>query len=186
MINFLDSMKTTRRMKDISSGLALLLLGGLLAGCGRKEEAAPPTPAAAAPPPEVVAAPAPTPVPTYSAADTAAAVAERLRQIEAAQKADVLIYGIGVRSEREQYDFGVLKKFAEETGGSFFSPRARFSEIQEAFRAIGEQIQGQYSLAYNPTDKTKDGSYRKIDIRCKVKGVRIRARKGYYAPEADS
>ncbi len=87
MINFLDSMKTTRRMKDISSGLALLLLGGLLVGCGRKEEAAPPTPAAAAPPPEVVAAPAPTPVPTYSPADTAAAVAERLRQIEAAQKA---------------------------------------------------------------------------------------------------
>lgn len=118
-------------------------------------------------------------------ADTSSRVRKE-EAIEAAQKADVLIYGIGVRSEREQYDFGVLKKFAEETGGSFFSPRARFSEIQEAFRAIGEQIQGQYSLAYNPTDKTKDGSYRKIDIRCKVKGVRIRARKGYYAPEADS
>ena len=118
-------------------------------------------------------------------ADTSSRVRKE-EAIEAAQKADVLIYGIGVRSQGQQYDFGVLKKFAEETGGSFFSPRARFSEIQEAFRAIGEQIQGQYSLAYNPTDKTKDGSYRKIDIRCKVKGVRIRARKGYYAPEADS
>jgi len=118
-------------------------------------------------------------------ADTSSRVRKE-EAIEAAQKADVLIYGIGVRSQGQQYDFGVLKKFAEETGGSFFSPRARFAEIQEAFQAIGEQIKGQYSLAYNPTDKTKDGSYRRIDIRCKVKGVRIRARKGYYAPEADS
>jgi Ca-activated chloride channel family protein len=102
--------------------------------------------------------------------------------IEAAQKDDVLIYGIGVRSE----DFvpGVLKKFAEETGGAFFSPRARFAEIQAAFRAIGEEIQGQYSLAYSSTNKKKDGTFRSIDLRCKVRGVRIRTRRGYYAPKS--
>jgi VWFA-related protein len=101
--------------------------------------------------------------------------------IEAAQKSDALIYGIGVRSADS--DFVVLKKFADETGGAFFSPRARFDEIQAAFRAIGEEIQGQYSLAYSSTNKKRDGSFRSLDLRCKIHGVRIRTRKGYYAPK---
>jgi VWFA-related protein len=104
--------------------------------------------------------------------------------IETAQKNDVIIYGIGVQGDNRA-NFGVLKKFAEETGGSFFSPHARLAEIQAAFRAIGTELQGQYSLAYSPTDNKKDGTFRSIKIRCKQSGVRIRARKGYYAPKAD-
>ena len=104
--------------------------------------------------------------------------------IEAAQRSDALIYGIGVRSPGFGHDFGVLKKFAEETGGEFFSPRANLDEIREAFRSIGENIQGQYSLAYRSSDGRKDGKFRSIKIRCKVRGVRIRARSGYYAPKS--
>jgi VWFA-related protein len=103
--------------------------------------------------------------------------------IESAQKNDVMIYGIGVRGEFGA-KFGVLKKFAEETGGDFFSPRARFSEIQEAFRAIGTELQGQYSIGYSPSNKKKDGTFRSIEIRSKLNGIKIRARKGYYAPRA--
>jgi len=103
--------------------------------------------------------------------------------IEAAQRNDVIIYGIGVRGELGAR-FGVLKKFAEETGGSFFSPHAKQPEIQAAFHAIGTELQGQYSLAYSSTNKKRDGSFRSIEIRCKLNGVRIRARKGYYAPKA--
>jgi VWFA-related protein len=105
----------------------------------------------------------------------------REEAIEAAQKSDVLIYGIGVQTMGSS--FGALRKFAEETGGAFFSPRARPEEIRAAFRAIREDIQGQYSLAYN-LNARKDGSFHSIDIRCKVSGVKIRARKGYYAPKA--
>lgn len=104
--------------------------------------------------------------------------------IRSAQKSDALIYGIGVRGDEYGTNFSVLKKFAEETGGAFFSPRAKFSEIQSAFRAIGEDIQGQYSLAYSSTNTNKDGSFRTIDLRCKVRGVRVRTRKGYYAPKS--
>lgn len=104
--------------------------------------------------------------------------------IEAAQRSDTLIYGIGVRNRGFRHNFGVLKKFAEETGGEFFSPRAELDEIREAFASIGEDIKGQYSLAYRSNDRRKDGKFRSIDIRCKVRGVRIRARRGYYAPKA--
>lgn len=101
--------------------------------------------------------------------------------IEAAQRSDVLIYGIGVQTENSS--FRVLKKFTEETGGAFFSPHARPAEIREAFRSIGDDIQGQYSLAYGLSPK-KDGSFHSIEIRCNAQGVRVRARKGYYAPKA--
>jgi len=101
--------------------------------------------------------------------------------IEAAQKNDVIIYGIGVRGDFGA-NFGVLKKFADETGGSFFSPRARLAEMEAAFRSINEELQGQYSLAYTSTNKRRDGAFRAIEIRPKVGGLRVRARKGYYAP----
>ena len=112
--------------------------------------------------------------------DTASKVRKE-EAIEAAQKSDALIYGIGVRSPEFNSNFGVLKNFAEETGGEFFSPRAKLNEIRDAFRSIGEDIRGQYSLAYRSGDQRKDGKFRAISIRCKKRGVRIRARKGYYA-----
>jgi len=103
--------------------------------------------------------------------------------IEAAQKNDVLIYGIGVRGDFGA-NFAVLRKFSEETGGSFFSPKARLEEIRAAFNAINEELQGQYSLAYVSANKRRDGSFRTVEIRCKLPGVRVRTRKGYYAPKA--
>jgi Ca-activated chloride channel family protein len=102
--------------------------------------------------------------------------------IEAAQRGDVLIYGIGVRDSFGE-SFNVLRRFAEETGGGFFSPNARLSELRDAFRSIGEDLQGQYSIAYKSTNDLKDGTYRNIELRCKIPGVRVRARKGYYAPK---
>jgi Ca-activated chloride channel family protein len=110
----------------------------------------------------------------------------RLRKevaIEAAQRSDVLIYGIGVRGDYGT-NFGVLKRFAEDTGGMFFSPRARLDEVQSAFRAIGEDLQGQYSLAYISTNTNRDGLFRTIEIRSKINGIRVRSRKGYYAPKS--
>jgi len=81
-------------------------------------------------------------------------------------------------------NFAVLRKFSEETGGSFFSPKARLEEIRAAFNAINEELQGQYSLAYVSANKRRDGSFRTVEIRCKLPGVRVRTRKGYYAPKA--
>jgi Ca-activated chloride channel homolog len=112
--------------------------------------------------------------------DTASKVSKE-QAIEAAQKADATIYGIGVASEFG-VDFGILKKFAEDTGGDFFSPRARFSDVQAAFQAIGQDLNNRYSLAYTSNYKKKDGSFHAIHIRCKVSGVRVRSRKGYYSP----
>jgi Ca-activated chloride channel family protein len=98
-----------------------------------------------------------------------------------AQRNDVLIYGIGIKGSLGA-NFGVLRAFAEQTGGTFFSPRVNAAEIRAAFRSIGQDLRGRYSLAYSSRNKTKDGHFRAIQIRAKPTGLRIRARKGYYAP----
>jgi len=113
--------------------------------------------------------------------------ASKIRQetaIVTAQRHDVLIYGIGIRSEYYATRFEVLKRFATETGGRFFPLRANPDEMQDAFQSIHRELQSQYSLAYTSTNTNRDGSYRSIQVRCKRGGVRIRARQGYYAPIA--
>jgi Ca-activated chloride channel homolog len=108
-----------------------------------------------------------------------------MEAIASVQRRDVLVYGIGVLcSQCYPADLDALKRFTKETGGMFFSPKAQLSAIREAFRVIGLDIQGQYSLAYTPENIVHDGSFRSLDLRCRVPGVRIRTRKGYYAPSA--
>jgi VWFA-related protein len=113
--------------------------------------------------------------------DTISKVGEG-KAIETAQEHDVLIYGIGFRSDTHGAKFGVLKKFAEETGGRFISSQTTPNEMQAAFQLIQQELQNQYSLAYTSTNTHRDGSYRSIEVRCKGGGVRIRSRKWYYAP----
>ena len=101
--------------------------------------------------------------------------------IEAAQKADTILYvllcadrgGWGGRGENE------MKKLTEETGGRVIDVGNKFEKLQEAFDQIANEMRSQYSLGYTPTNKTQDGSYRKLEIKSSV--GKVQARKGYYA-----
>jgi Ca-activated chloride channel homolog len=105
--------------------------------------------------------------------------------IESAQKRDALIYGIGVLCDQCGHsDLEALKKLAKETGGRFFSPKDKLSAIKQAFSAIQQDIQGQYGIAYYPGNIVRDGSFRSLELKCRIPGVRISVRKGYYSPKA--
>ena len=103
-----------------------------------------------------------------------------------AQKGDVLIYGIGVRSDAFRADFGVLKDFAKDTGGRFFRAKANFRELQAAFQEINQDLKNQYGIAYSPANAKQDGTFRKIKVRCLTKSYTVKARSGYYAPKDGS
>jgi len=105
--------------------------------------------------------------------------------IAAAQKVDVLIYGIGVKSDIFPADFGVLRDFAKQTGGRFSVARTRFSELEEAFEGIHRDLQNQYAIAYSSTNQKQDGTFRKLEVRCKNKIFTVKTRSGYYAPKED-
>ncbi len=105
--------------------------------------------------------------------------------IERAQKADALIYTIGIG---DSYNFGVnegaLRKIAEQTGGRAYFPRSE-RELREAFAQIQRDLREQYLVAYSPLNKARDGSYRRIQIEITNpelrKQLKLNYRPGYFA-----
>jgi len=115
--------------------------------------------------------------------------------IEAAQKANVIVYGILIADRAAYGDvvFGysgnsALKKIAEETGGRMIDVGNNGRKLQAAFQQIEDELRTQYVASYTPTNNKADGSYRKLDVSCKAdKGdeLKVQVRKGYYAVAAN-
>ncbi len=109
--------------------------------------------------------------------------------IEAAQKADAIIYSIYYVDPRAYGGTGLLyfpgngdlKKMSEQTGGRMFEV-GRKNTLEDIFRQIQEEMRSQYAIGYVSTNTARDGSYRRVDVRTKQKGLKVQARKGYYAP----
>jgi VWFA-related protein len=107
--------------------------------------------------------------------------------IEAAQRADAIIYGI-LYVDRGFYGgfgmgyggAGVLKRMAEETGGRLFEV-GRKNTLDQIFTQIQDEMRTQYLIGYTPTNSAKDGSYRRIDLHTHDKDQKVQVRKGYYA-----
>lgn len=110
--------------------------------------------------------------------------------IERAQKADALIYAIGIG---DRYTFNVnegsLKKIAEQTGGRAYFPRHE-GDLRDAFAQIQRDLREQYLVAYSPLNKARDGSFRKIEIQVvnpnlKQRDLKLNYRTGYFAKTAN-
>jgi len=106
--------------------------------------------------------------------------------IERALKADALVYAIGIG---DRYTFNVnegsLRKIAEQTGGRAYFPKHE-RDLNEAFEQIQKDLREQYLVAYSPTNKARDGSYRKIEIEVinpelKQQNLKLNYRAGYFA-----
>jgi Ca-activated chloride channel family protein len=110
--------------------------------------------------------------------------------IERAQKADALIYAIGIGdSYQGGVDEGSLRKITEKTGGRAYFPRSE-SEMRNAFAQIQRDLREQYLLAYSPANKARDGSYRRIQIEVidpelRKEKLKLNYRPGYFAKTAD-
>jgi VWFA-related protein len=106
--------------------------------------------------------------------------------IDRAQKSDALIYAIGIG---DRYSFNVnegdLRKIAEKTGGRAYFPKHE-RDLRDAFTQIQRDLREQYLVAYSPTNKARDGSYRKIEIQVvnpalKQQELKLNYRAGYFA-----
>jgi VWFA-related protein len=112
--------------------------------------------------------------------------------IEAAQKANVIVYPILI-ADREQYlsmgeiymGSSAMSQLAEQTGGRVINVGNSGRKLEDAFDQIQDELRTQYLLSYTPTNKSADGTYRKIELDC-GKGLKIQARKGYYAVPGNS
>jgi VWFA-related protein len=106
----------------------------------------------------------------------------RLQTMEMARRAEVIIYTIStnIRGSRMPGD-KVLQEFAEETGGRYFQPFS-WEDLDEAFQAIDTELRSQYTISYRPTTP-RDGQYHEIEIRSLQRGLKVRARRGYFATQ---
>jgi len=97
------------------------------------------------------------------------------------------LYAIGLLGdELQQSDTGALRNLAEATGGVAYFPK-RLDEVSEITRTVARDIHSQYTIGYKPTNHSKDGGYRAIEVRAQTPGHRkltVRTRSGYYAGEA--
>lgn len=105
--------------------------------------------------------------------------------IEAAQKADTIVYVL-LCADRGFYGFGgyggegEMRKLTAETGGRVIDVGNKPEKLKAAFDQISDELRSQYNIGYVPTNLTKDGGFRKVEIRSKD-GYKIQSRNGYFA-----
>jgi len=107
--------------------------------------------------------------------------------IEAAQKADVIVYVLLCADRGGYFSSGMsytgesdMRKLTEQTGGRVINVGNKFDKLKEAFDQIAAELRSQYNVGYVPTNLQLDGTYRKLEIKNK-QNYKIQARAGYYA-----
>ncbi|HEY6293474.1 MAG TPA: VWA domain-containing protein [Terriglobia bacterium] len=117
------------------------------------------------------------------------------------QQSNAVIYTIGllgdeanqtglfkVHSGGDRHAKKVLEQLAQATGGSAYFPAA-LGEVDPTCRQIAHDIRNQYTLAYYPTNKAADGSFRPVHVEAFEHGTRkklvVRTKPGYYAPRSE-
>jgi len=109
------------------------------------------------------------------------------------KESDVQIYAVGIYESvgsrdltpEETHGPELLTQIADQTGGRHF-PAQNVNELADIAVKIGMELHSEYVLYFNPTNKNKDGKYRKLRVKLVVPpflpDLRVYSRMGYYAP----
>ena len=75
-----------------------------------------------------------------------------------------------------------LQTLSEETGGMAFFTGDMLS-LERSFTKISKELRAQYLVTYNPTNKSYDGTFRKIDVKLSSRhdDLKVRTKRGYKA-----
>jgi Ca-activated chloride channel family protein len=111
------------------------------------------------------------------------------------READVQIYAMGVFEPSLSFGLGLstaemdgprlLSTIAEQTGGRALAA-SNLRELPGIAERIGIELRNQYVLAYSPQNQSRDGKYRKIQVKLQqpkaLPQLKAHWRLGYYAP----
>ena len=105
-------------------------------------------------------------------AHTVAQVLDRLKETDAV----IFTVGLGPTIDRP-----VLQQLADVSGGESYFPQD-VSVLGADFNRVLETLRRRYVISYTSTNSTRDGAWRKVEIRSSRSGVAIASRGGYFAP----
>ena len=120
----------------------------------------------------------------------------RIRLYQAAEFAvrlNTVVYSIGIRDEK--FGFGEMRRdflqaLSDQTGGRAFFPK-KPADLAAAFAQIERELRSQYLITYAPTNRARDGSFRRLQIEVtdpalRKQKLRLLYRQGYYAKGKES
>ena len=108
--------------------------------------------------------------------------------VRSAQEAEAIVYSIIVvpieaSSGRDTGGEHALIQISEDTGGKYFYAES-VPQLDDAFRKISDELRTQYLLAYYPSQRLYDSSFRRIEVKVDGSSVgsslTVRHRTGYY------
>jgi VWFA-related protein len=100
--------------------------------------------------------------------------------VAAAQLTNTIVYGICYQAGFPGCSF--LNNLAEPAGGRAFKVEAK-TPLSKIFQTIEAEMRSQYALGYVPTNRTHDGTFRKLQVKVHKPGLRVHTRRGYFAVE---
>jgi Ca-activated chloride channel family protein len=106
--------------------------------------------------------------------------------LDLAKRSETAIYAIGLKqNDGPKRDFKeaefVLRQLSQETGGRAFYPGS-ITELPKIYEQIAHELSSQYSIGYVSKNATRNGAWRRINVRVTRPGFAARTRQGYYAP----
>jgi Ca-activated chloride channel family protein len=105
--------------------------------------------------------------------------------LELLKASDVTVYVVGFlehQSRSAQPELrSRLREITELTGGQVFFPTS-MKDLDASYDKVLAEIKAQYTLGYVSTNARPDGTWRKVQIKVTRPGLKVRTRRGYYAP----
>jgi len=108
----------------------------------------------------------------------------------AVRESEVQIYSIGIfdmyaPTEEEQNGPILLHDLSEATGGRLFKV-TDVQDLADIAQRISEELRNEYIIGYTPSDRRRDGTWRKLKVRLLpppgLPNLDVHSREGYYAP----
>jgi Ca-activated chloride channel family protein len=119
--------------------------------------------------------------------DTASRV-DYKEALAAAQEAEAIVYSVIIvpieaSAGRDTGGEHALIQISEDTGGRYYSATS-MSQLDDAFRQISDELRTQYLLAYYPSQRLSESSFRRIEVQMAnseaARNFRARHRAGYF------
>jgi hypothetical protein len=94
------------------------------------------------------------------------------------KESGAVVYGVGVGAK---VDRASLETLARVSGGQAYFP-VDASALAEQYQRIVENLRRRFALSYTSRNGSRDGAWRKVEIRVRASNLLVSSAGGYFAP----